>query len=359
MTLLLFHGLARPVSPARSVSWLGEGDILSSPSPRWYWYCWQAGYGTSTLRVPDVPLPGAATGASGALGLAFPWPDSDAGAAGCHRTTPVPAVRLSISGPGGLERAVHLHPVRRADLAFLWARAAYRTTGEVHEAIVGFKYQDEYYHHGRLVEWLTGGVRSPCRGRALGCAGAGAALSPTSARARVLIRPASWPTAWAQNGGYAFSIALYRYRETPSQVGLERKARWANMQAAFRLKPRFDVKGYNLLLVDDVFTTGATTNACAHVLAQAGAARLVGADGGPKLTHEQRYLPPPGTCFPSPITARRRPAKRKCPRGSGRNVRSAAPYIFNKELEAMQMSARDCGHHFNIPAHHRPAAFPG
>ncbi len=67
---------------------------------------------------------------------------------------------------------------------------------------------------------------------------------------------------------------LYRYRETPSQTGLERNARWDNMRNAFRLKPRFDVKGRNLLLIDDVFTTGATTNACARVLAQAGADRL-------------------------------------------------------------------------------------
>jgi ComF family protein len=67
---------------------------------------------------------------------------------------------------------------------------------------------------------------------------------------------------------------LYRYRETVSQAKLDRKSRWENMNGAFRLKQRFDVKGLNLLLIDDVFTTGATVNACAQALAQAGASQL-------------------------------------------------------------------------------------
>jgi ComF family protein len=67
---------------------------------------------------------------------------------------------------------------------------------------------------------------------------------------------------------------LYRCRETPSQTGLEKMARWENMTGAFRVKPKFDVKGRHLLLIDDVFTTGATTNACAQVLVEAGADRL-------------------------------------------------------------------------------------
>jgi predicted amidophosphoribosyltransferase len=44
------------------------------------------------------------------------------------------------------------------------------------------------------------------------------------------------------------------------------------MRNAFALKGGFDVTGLSLLLIDDVFTTGATTNACARVLA--GAARI-------------------------------------------------------------------------------------
>jgi len=38
---------------------------------------------------------------------------------------------------------------------FKWARSGYRTEGQVLDAIVGFKYRDEYYQRGRLVRWLT------------------------------------------------------------------------------------------------------------------------------------------------------------------------------------------------------------
>ena len=38
---------------------------------------------------------------------------------------------------------------------FNWARSGYRTEGQVLDAIVGFKYRDEYYQQGRLVRWLT------------------------------------------------------------------------------------------------------------------------------------------------------------------------------------------------------------
>jgi ComF family protein len=67
---------------------------------------------------------------------------------------------------------------------------------------------------------------------------------------------------------------LYRYRETLSQTKLDRNARWENMANAFRMKRGFDVTGRNLLVIDDVFTTGATVNACAEALAEAGASRL-------------------------------------------------------------------------------------
>ena len=67
--------------------------------------------------------------------------------------------------------------------------------------------------------------------------------------------------------------ALLRVRATPPQVGLDRPARLANLRDAFAPGPD-PVAGRDLLLVDDVLTTGATGSACARTLLAAGAARV-------------------------------------------------------------------------------------
>ncbi|MDA5192356.1 ComF family protein [Govanella unica] len=66
---------------------------------------------------------------------------------------------------------------------------------------------------------------------------------------------------------------LRRVRATPSQGGLNREERRKNVRGAFALRPHLAerVADRSLLLVDDVMTTGATLDACAKTLKQAGA----------------------------------------------------------------------------------------
>jgi ComF family protein len=64
---------------------------------------------------------------------------------------------------------------------------------------------------------------------------------------------------------------LSRVRETRTQTALTPEARHANVSGAFRARP---VNGLDLVLVDDVFTTGATLAAAAAALVGAGAARV-------------------------------------------------------------------------------------
>ncbi|TWB42377.1 ComF family protein [Nitrospirillum viridazoti] len=65
---------------------------------------------------------------------------------------------------------------------------------------------------------------------------------------------------------------LVRRRRTPSQGSLSREGRARNVAGAFALRPGRSVKGLRVVLVDDVYTTGATVAECARVLLRAGAA---------------------------------------------------------------------------------------
>ena len=69
---------------------------------------------------------------------------------------------------------------------------------------------------------------------------------------------------------------LRRTRYTTAQAALSRKERLKNLAGAFSLKPGTALPGHgNILLIDDVFTTGSTAHECATVLKKAGAQRII------------------------------------------------------------------------------------
>ncbi|HEU0084465.1 MAG TPA: ComF family protein [Bradyrhizobium sp.] len=103
--------------------------------------------------------------------------------------------------------------------------------------------------------------------------------------------PLHWRRGWSrrynQSGALARAIAshsgvpvvrdaLRRIRPTRQQIGLSRPERTANVQGAFRVlaeKSR-EVAGRRVVLIDDVLTSGATTDACARALLRAKAAQV-------------------------------------------------------------------------------------
>lgn len=83
--------------------------------------------------------------------------------------------------------------------------------------------------------------------------------------ARHLARALAWPLALR---------LLTRTRDTPSQTALSASERAANVADAFRIRVPGTAAGRRILLVDDVWTSGATARAAAACLRAGGAARV-------------------------------------------------------------------------------------
>jgi ComF family protein len=80
--------------------------------------------------------------------------------------------------------------------------------------------------------------------------------------------------ALSRQTGLPVRCLVRRKRFTAAQAGLTNAGRRANVTGAFRVPRPESVKGLRLLLIDDVFTTGATAGACARALKRAGASRV-------------------------------------------------------------------------------------
>jgi ComF family protein len=177
------------------------------------------------------------------------------------------------------------------------ARAVLRYDDLGRRLVVAFKHGDRT--HG-----------APTFGRWLARAGAGLIaeadlIAPVPLhRLRLLRRRFNQSAMLAQAvcrspAGQALQFApdvLLRRRHTPSQAGLNAAQRRRNVRNAFTVNPRRSgqIDGRRVLLVDDVFTTGATVSECARVLRRAGAIRGRYLDLGPGRRAAGRILGAPG-----------------------------------------------------------------
>ena len=64
---------------------------------------------------------------------------------------------------------------------------------------------------------------------------------------------------------------LIRKKYTEPQSTLSQDERYDNLKDAFEINKNFDIKSKNIMLVDDIFTTGSTIDACAEILIKNGA----------------------------------------------------------------------------------------
>jgi ComF family protein len=86
----------------------------------------------------------------------------------------------------------------------------------------------------------------------------------------------SWLLARQLSPSKADAHMLLRTRDTASQRTLPRAKRLANLVGAFAVEPlrASQLRGKNVLLIDDVMTSGASLHTAARVLRQAGAAKV-------------------------------------------------------------------------------------
>ncbi len=81
---------------------------------------------------------------------------------------------------------------------------------------------------------------------------------------------------WCERHGFVWLEALVRTRPTLPQWQLDLAGRRRNIKGAFRVTRPDWVAGKQILLVDDIFTSGITMEECAKVLKKAGAVRVGG-----------------------------------------------------------------------------------
>jgi ComF family protein len=154
------------------------------------------------------------------------------------------------------------------------ARAAAHYAGTARKLVHDFKYADRQEARVLLGNWLT------ATGHEL-LSDAHLILPVPMSRRRLFWRKFNQAAILAHELGRRSGVAvdtaaLRRRRATKPQVGLTRAQRHTNMEGAFAVlkRRRAQIKGANILLIDDVITTGATVNACARALKRAGAARV-------------------------------------------------------------------------------------
>ena len=194
-----------------------------------------------------------------------------------RRIRPPFCQRCGLPFEGAVTHEFECSNCRELTFHFAWARAAAEAKGPLLEIIHQFKYSRALWYRPYLTDLLLQEAlpmlhasQKPWHGVVP------VPLHPVKQREREFNQAELLAEPLAQ----ALKVPLrsdlvQRTTATPTQTTLSRTARAENVQRAFRLRSPVHLTGQRLIVVDDVFTTGATTNAVAGVLRAAGAAEVV------------------------------------------------------------------------------------
>lgn len=163
---------------------------------------------------------------------------------------------------------------RELDLHFEAARSAVLARGVVLEVIHRYKYQRALWFEPFLASLIVQQA-TPALDPTGWDAIVPVPLHATKQREREFNQAQSLAAHLARATGIPLRPRLLgRVRATATQTQLSREQRARNVRHAFALRRDTDAGGLRCVVVDDVFTTGATTSGCAAALKEAGARKV-------------------------------------------------------------------------------------
>ncbi|MEN8693541.1 MAG: ComF family protein [Akkermansiaceae bacterium] len=165
------------------------------------------------------------------------------------------------------------------DLAFEFARSPLGASLGARKLVHSLKYRRRFFLSDTLARFLLEALENDSR------------LKNLPFDTLLVPVPLHWHRQQKRQGNQAYEIAqsfaklsglplspvLKRTRHTQTQTCLTRKERLTNLKGAFLIRPKQlpEIKDATILLIDDVFTTGATAHECTKVLLKTGKAKRV------------------------------------------------------------------------------------
>jgi len=182
--------------------------------------------------------------------------------------------RCSLPFAGQLDDQIACGYCQDLKFHFVSAVAACRAEGLVRDCIHRLKYKRELYYLPHLGNWLVAAGKSSVNWAAVDAI-VPVPLHPVKQRDREFNQAELLARHLGREFGKpVITTGVRRVKETPTQTKLDAAARRMNLRGAFATG-RGRVTGLRLVLVDDVFTTGATLDSCASLLVSQGAAAVM------------------------------------------------------------------------------------